>query len=405
MTKPDFSNSATSPIAKPSGDTKFEHIQYPDDLPSIPDSNSFKEPPSPILPVRTPSPFSENPMVGRTSPRPQSPSGPKRFLGNLLKRKKKKKSLDDLHDEPPPPIPPKYPPAQPRNKASSYSAPQPMYSSVSQSPPQPPRISQESRPLRYRRSRSLSDFAIISHMDDDDEDHIVFEPEPVYQRPSQLVPLKGKWAPLPMVPNDPAERALRRRELRLKREQEEQEAREEERRRQDKIKMEKEALLRQEVEEERRRKEEVENEIRRMREERRRRDILEREEEEKKQREFEERKRVNRQRRMEEHRKLEVWREEQTRKAEAAARQDEEMKKKEELERMQRIQEAAAKLKGVKEESELSGWLTMLNEEPIAWKRRYYKFVGSTIFFYRDKKVSVIGQLVKGGLNRFACRI
>ena len=104
---------------------------------------------------------------------------------------------------------------------------------------------------------------------------------------------------------------------------------------------------------------------------------------------------MNRERRMEEHRKLEEWRETQTRKAEAAARQDEEMKRREEREREKRIAEAAAKLKGVKKESELSGWLTILNEEPIAWKRRYYKFVGSTIFLYRDKKVSAIGRPVR----------
>lgn len=358
-------------------------------MPTIPDSSSFKEPPSPIFSVRPPSPFSENPMVGRTSPRPQSPSGPKRFLGSLLKRKKKTKSLE-LHDELPPPIPPKFPRAPPKDKAS-YHPSQPMSSTLSQSPPQPSRISQETGLLRHRRSRSMSDFAVISHMGEDVEVGGVYEREPMYQPPLQHVPLKGKWAPLPAIPNNPEERVRRRRELQLKREQEEREAREEERRRQERIKMEKEALWGQEAEEERARKAEVEKEIHRVREERRRREIMEREEEERKQHEFEERKRLNRDRRMEEHRRLEQWREDQARKAEAAARQAEEVKRREEMDRKKRIQEAAAKLKEVKQESELSGWLTMLNEESLAWKRRYYKFVGSTIFLYRDKKVSVVG--------------
>ena len=117
---------------------------------------------------------------------------------------------------------------------------------------------------------------------------------------------------------------------------------------------------------------------------------MEREEEEAKRREFEERKRLNRDRRTEEHRRLEQWREEHARKAEAAAQQAEEVKRREEMERKKRIQEAAAKVKAVKEESELNGWLSMLNEEALAWKRRYYRFVGSNIFLYRDKKVSVL---------------
>jgi hypothetical protein len=326
-------------------------------------------------------------MVGRTSssspPRPQSPFSRKGFFGNLLKRKKKTKSLENVREEgPPPPIPPKSPAALPKDKATYYPA-QPMDFTLSQHPRQP-RISHDGSLLRHRRSRSMSDFAVISHTGDDGG---MVEPEPTCQ-PSQLVPLKGKWAPLPSIPNDPAERARRRRELQLKREHEEQEAREEEVRRQERIRMEKVDLLRQEADEENRRKEEVEKEIRRVREERRRREAMEREEEEKKRQEFEERKRLNRDRRMEEHRRLEQWREEQARKAEAAARQAEEMKKREERERERRIQEAAAKVKAVKEESGLSGWLTMLNEEALAWKRRYYRFVGSTIFLYRDQKVS-----------------
>lgn len=383
ITKQGNSILEVSPI-RTSGDTTPEIIEEAGDLPTIPDSSSLDEPPSPIFPVRTPSPFSENPMVGRiASSRPYSPFGPKAFFGNLLKRRKKTKSLENMHEERPPPIPPKFPFAPPKDKASYYPS-QSMGFALPQSP-EPFRISEEGGVLRHKRSRSLSDFAAISHTSEA-EGGALKGPEPIYQP----VPLKGKWAPLPTIPNDPTERARRRREFQLKREQEEREAREAEMRRQERIKIEKEALLREEAEDERRRKEEVEKEIRRVKEEKKRREIMEREEEERNRQEFEERKRLNRDRRMEEHRRLEQWREEQARKSEAAARQSEAVKRSEEMERKRRIQDAAVKFQRVREESELTGWLTMLNEESLAWKRRYYRFVESTVFLYRDK-VSIVG--------------
>lgn len=229
----------------------------------------------------------------------------------------------------------------------------------------------------------MSDFTAVSHPEYPD-DRPAMEPEPFQLSP---LPLRGKWATEPPFPSNPAERARCRRELQIKREREEREAREEEVRRQQRIKMEREDLVRQEAEETRRRKQEVESEIRRMREEKKRREETERAEEERKRLELEERRRQNRDRRLEEHRKLEQWRVDQARKAEAAARQAEEARRREELERKKRIQEAAIKLKAAKQESDLTGWITMLNEDSLAWKRRYYRFSGSTIFLYRDKKV------------------
>lgn len=303
----------------------------------------------------------------------------KAFLTNFFKALKKKKSLEDAL---PPPIPPKEPPTLPKGNKGIV-APIPLSHFQRTAPPS--RTSQDHAAC-YRRSRSLSDFAEITHSDADDN---TSEAEP-RKLSSQLytLPLKGKWAQEAAVPMDRVERDRRRRELQLKREQEEQQAIEEEQKRQQKIKTEKENLLKQEEEEKRQRKLEVEREISRIREEKRRREEIEREEEERKHRELEERKRQNRDRRMEEHRRLEQWREEHARRTDAAAQRAEEIRRSQEHERRKRIQEAASKLQATKEESDLTGWMTMLNKESLAWKRRYYKFVGNTILFYRDKKVS-----------------
>ena len=339
------------------------------------------DPPSPISPVRSPSPDIGDLMVGR---KPNVLGGigqhtfrTKAFLAGLFKGMKKMKvKANSL----PPPIPPKVPPIPPKDQAFIYRDIPPSHFQPSA---QPARVSQD-RTVRYRRSRSLSDFAGITHEDNTTTE---LDSRRLHSQFTTL-PLKGKWAQETAFPGDPGERARRRHELRLKREQEEREVIEEEQRRQQRIKMEQEELLRQEAEEQRKRKDDIESEIRRKREEKRRREAMERDEEDRKHRELEERKRQNRDRRMEEHRKLEHWREEQARRAETAAQRAEETRKSQELERKERIQEVASKLCGTKQEYDLTGWITMLNKESLAWKRRYYKFVGNTIFLYRDKKVS-----------------
>jgi hypothetical protein len=304
----------------------------------------------------------------------------KSFLAGLFKGMKKTKAIANSL---PPPIPPKVPPIPPKDEdLLSRNIPPSHF----QPPAHPARVSQ-GRTVRYRRSRSLSDLGEITHNDTEDNTMTELDSRRLHSQFTTL-PLKGKWAQETAFPGDPGERARRRRELRLKREQEEREAIEEEQRRQQRIKMEQEVLLKQEAEEQRKRKGDVESEIRRKREEKRRREAKERDEEERKQRELEERKRQNRDRRMEEHHKLEQWREEQAKRAETAAQRAEETRRWQELERKNRIQEAASKLRGTKQESDLTGWITMLNKESLAWKRRYYKFVGNTIFLYRDKKVS-----------------
>ncbi|KIM44913.1 hypothetical protein M413DRAFT_442886 [Hebeloma cylindrosporum] len=299
-------------------------------------------------------------------PVPPLPKGVNLFQSFL--RRKKKGSTDDPNENSAPPTPPK-----------DKGGPQPI--SVSLSAPVP------SRPaVRRQRSRSMSDFAVISH----EHDELIVEPEEPFHQgdhsESYISTLRSKWSQDATLSSDPAERARRRRELQLRMEQEEQQALEEETERQRRIKQEKEELLQKEQEEENRRKVEVEEEIRRVTFERRRREQQEKEEEERKKVELEERKRLDRERRLEEHRRLEEWRKEQKKRADAAAREAERVRLQEEAERKQKIKEAEAKVKRTKGEANQTGWITILGSDSISWKRRYYKFVGNSIYLYRSPK-------------------
>lgn len=300
-------------------------------------------------------------------PVPHLPKGGSLFT-NLLRRKKKADdSYDDMNASLPPPTPP---------KDTTKFAVHPVTLSHSLPAGHPSNV----QPLRHHRSRSMSEFAVISHVRGSDE--VVIEPER-YQtftlRPS------GKWSH--DLPSDPEERARRRRELHLQREREEREALEEEAERQRQLKWQKEEFERMEREDEARRKADVEREIRRITAERRLREMLEKEEDERKRQELEERKRIDRERRLEEHRRLEEWRAAQARKEEALTRQAEDAKRQEDVERKRRIQQAAAKVKRTKEEAGLTGWITVQSADSLSWKRRFYKFVGSTIHLHRSPKV------------------
>ena len=306
-------------------------------------------------------------------PLPPLPKGVNLFQ-SFLRRKKKAGSMDNPVENSAPPTPP---------KDKGRHSPQPV--SVSHSTPSPAVASRAA--VRRQRSRSMSDFAVISH----EHDEITVEPEePFHQREqseSYISTLRSKWSQDAALPSDPAERARRRRELQLRMEQEEQQALEEETERQRRIKQEKDELMQREQEEEYHRRMEVEEEIRRITLERRRREQQEKEEDERKTVELEERKRFDRERRLEEHRRLEEWRKEQKKMAEAATREAERTKLQEEAARTQKIKEAQAKVKRTEGEEIQTGWITILGSDSISWKRRYYKFVGSSIHLYRSPKV------------------
>jgi len=357
-------------------------------LPEHRDLGTSAEPLHPIQPIRMPSnvatkPLSAQGMIRRSftatyAPEikpphiPAVPPLPKggSLFANLLRRKKKTDDgIEELERGLPPPTPPK----------DKNLFPQPV--SLSHSSPLPSAVN---HPIRRQRSRSMSDFTVVSHVRGSDE--VVIEPEQDERSNSYTLPLRGKWSQEGALPRDPAARARRRRELQLQREREERDALEEETERQKIMKREKDAFLREEMEEEAHRKAEVEQEIRRITAERRRREQLEREEDERRRQALEERKKQDRERRLEEHRRLEEWRKEQTKRGEVAARQAEDSKRREEAERKKKIQQAEAKVKESKGESELTGWITVLSKDSLSWKRRFYKFVGNTIFLYRSPK-------------------
>ncbi|KAG5637690.1 hypothetical protein H0H81_003606 [Sphagnurus paluster] len=199
---------------------------------------------------------------------------------------------------------------------------------------------------------------------------------------SMSLPLRGKWLVEPM---DAAERLRRRQEEVKQRQREEAEAKREEARHREEMRRRKERQVRELQEEEEQRRASLEAELQRIVAERRRKEKREQEEEERKKAEIEERKRVDRERRMEEHRKLEQWRNDQARMAEESARRAEEARKKEEAERMKKIQLVEAKVKRSHNADALvSGWVTMQTHDSLLWKRRFYKFIGSVVYFYRN---------------------
>jgi MAP7 domain-containing protein 1 len=103
-----------------------------------------------------------------------------------------------------------------------------------------------------------------------------------------------------------------------------------------------------------------------------------------------------RERRIEEHRRLEEWRQEQAAQAEKAAQLAEQTRRHEEEERKKKIQLASSKIKSTKADVDLvTGWVTMQTGDSLVWRRRYFKFIGSTVFFYRSPKERDSGQVLE----------
>ncbi|KAF8159749.1 hypothetical protein B0H34DRAFT_704656 [Crassisporium funariophilum] len=390
-------NSPVRPTHSQLADTtnKSVHPQQQDILTFDPVPSSPPTPP--LQPVRQPYKVSPKPIIanlnmvrrsfseiyaphakvpGPVPPVPPLPKGGSLFTHFLRRKKRTDDSTGGMEEHMPPPTPPK--------DKGHFNA---QAMGFSHSNPIPSRPEQT---VRRQRSHSMSDFAVISHAHGSDE-LVILEPERDSRMqddhsPMYSLPLRGKWAHESTLLSDPAERARRRHEVQMQREKEEQEVLKEEAERQRQLKLQREKFLRQEQEAEVLRKAEVEQEIRRITLERRRREQLEKEEEERKRQELEERKRRDKERRLEEHRRLEEWRKEQAQKAEAAARQLEENKRKEEVERKKKIQLAETKAKHTKKESEFTGWITLQSADALSWRRRFYKFVGNSVYLYRSPK-------------------
>ncbi|KAF7370740.1 ADF-H domain-containing protein [Mycena sanguinolenta] len=353
------------------------------------------------------------PGSSTSSPTPPS-RGSGSMFSSLLRRKKKPEFdkdigpiepfslyLEDVPDTPPSP-PPKPPPKDKEGRRSisaSYQHPRPEEPPRLASQPPAPRPPPQIATTRHR-SNSDVDYSVVNHRDSSSSDDVVVvKPESPLPRPrspamkKRSVTMPSKWNNELVA--DPAERARRRELLKRERELQEQKALEEEAQRQRRLQKQKEALLREQEEEEEQRRISIENELRRATTQRRRREELERREEEQKQRELEQRKNAERERRMEEHRRLEEWRKEQAAQAEKTAQLEEQTRRREEEERKKKIQLVSSKIKSTKADADLvTGWVTMQTGDSLVWRRRYFKFIGSTVFFYRSQKERDLGQVL-----------
>ena len=299
----------------------------------------------------------------------------------LLSRRKKKR--DDFPGEMGSSLPPQTPPKDSKNVSIHQML-------VTRSDFRPPKMD---KTLCHQRSHSMLDISSVIFRAPDFED-IIAAPE---NRPSrhdhlqdsaQFDPLllQGKWARKNPI-SDPQERARQRRDLQLQKEKEEQALVKEEAERQRQLKLEKEMILQQEKEEEAQRLAEIEQEVSRIRLHRRRLEQEEKEEEERQRRKIEDRKQRDRKRRVEEHQRAEEWRKQKAEKMEAAAREAAEIQRREEAKRRYKIQLAEAEVKQTKGEKDLVGWITLQSRDEVIWKRRYFKFVATTMFLYRCAEV------------------
>ncbi|KAG6841083.1 hypothetical protein C0991_001991 [Blastosporella zonata] len=348
------------------------------------------------------------------------------FSSFMRGRKKKSGSVDDAegqtfdddsfkYNAPPPPAPPKdkgkfaFP--QHSHEFSSRQGLVPLRGPML-SPNNPYQVPQRSR------TGSLSEYAVISHASSsnvhghghpDEFGYAPYHQNPYQNQPNQSVylgqshpgqkqgydepvvhsmsmpaGLRGKWTTEPL---DAAERLRRRQEELRQRQKEDGEAQKEEARLKEVRRLRKEKELMELAEAEAQRRANIEEEVQVLATVRRRKERLEKEEEERKRLEIEERKRVDRERRLEEHRRLEEWRKEQARMAEESARRAEEMRKREEFERKKKIEVAEAKVKrNHNVDSLISGWVSMQTNDSLIWKRRFYKFIGTAVYFYRSPK-------------------
>lgn len=297
------------------------------------------------------------------------------MFSDFVRRKKKPEEGFHEDEDVPPPIPPKD-----KGKHNVQSTAQ--HHNLSQD------IFNHSSPAiesmfiwERQRMESLSERGVISHSNSSDE--VLVEPtqySSAHNPVVQLLPLRSKWEPEIL---DPVERAQRRLVAQQRRQMEEENALREETIRQAERRREKELFLKEEQEAEAQRRASLEDELRRIAIERRRKAQLEQEAEARRQRQLEERKRSDKERKLEEHERLERWRREQTRMADELAQQETEMRRREEDERRRKIKTAEAK---AKRNQDVTGWVTVQTNNSLFWKRRFFKFVGTAMYFYRSPK-------------------
>ena len=299
-----------------------------------------------------------------------------------------------VEDDIPPPIPPKDSQTTTSQFSTGYSPPE-IYS-----PPEPLSDPDESAYPAYHSPKSSHDFdpgqhhaperripqtsvSDVIHITRDESDMVVIE----HQQPS--LTLKAKWAAESFAITDPAERAKRRIEAKLQKEEEERKTVEEEAERQRQLKLKKEALFKQEQEEQLQRRAILDKQLKEAAAERVRREREMEEEEEIKAWEAIQKKKADKERRAEESRRLEEWRIAEERRKGEIIKEKEHERLRREQERMARVKAMGAQIRKNSTTEMASGWVTTQNSDALVltWRRRFFSFVGTTMYFYRSPKV------------------
>lgn len=331
--------------------------------------------------------YSPNPSSSAPSSTPKSASMFSSFLRRKTTRTTEWHSGSDSSLDAPP-TPPKDKgrfggAASPLGHQTTFRPQSPGISSGSNAPPVPQKT----------KRNNISEFAVLSGSFSSDDGVIVVPPPSMGGASLGFTkPLDSKWIQESTVFADPAERTRRRQVAQRQREIQEEQAIAEEKDRQLRLKLRKEEMRKQELKEEVERRAAVEKEIKRITSERQRKEMLEKQEEERKKAELESRKADARVHRQQQHVRLEEWRrQQQAAVAEAATREEENAQKAQE-ERMKKLKQVEAKVSsggGVKADELVQGWVSIQAGESLVWRRRFYRFAGHTMFFYRSPKVVI----------------
>ncbi|KIY43657.1 hypothetical protein FISHEDRAFT_68065 [Fistulina hepatica ATCC 64428] len=257
--------------------------------------------------------------------------------------------------------------------------------------------------INYRTSRNVSEFGHFIDASEISTSAFETGPTPPAKSSFSVVPTPSKkplldsatWKfveepppppPMYLPEKCPTERARRRLEAQKQKREEEERARQEEEERQVRLRQQREEERLRELEEAAQRRTSLEEGIRWATAERRRKEEAERAEDEMKRHELERRKRLDRLRRLEEHKRLQEWRQEQEKQAAEQRRREEESRMKQEADRKLRIKLMESKVKNVQSEDMRTGWVTLQASDSLVWRRRYFKFIGDAVFFYRSAK-------------------
>lgn len=191
-----------------------------------------------------------------------------------------------------------------------------------------------------------------------------------------------------VVSPDPAERARLREEARLKQQLEEEHIERDERLRQARLRLAKEALLRQHEEDEARRKQLLQRDLERHAALRAQKEEMERLEEEARAKDLEDKKKAARERRIAQTRRVEELRQQEQTKREQQLQQESHTRRsledtKEMLRR--RGQQIRRERKGGGRI--LKGWATIQSSDSLEWRRRWFELTEDTLNLFRSEDV------------------